>query len=214
MKRHKDSERRQITLFPGQSDIINDTIGGLFDDPHALPRALYTSGTRILTVRGDVPVEHLGVGDVVLTAAGERICVRDLRRWSGGWHPGRLGGPAPWRVWPVRVRAGAFAPDMPRRDLLLGPDHAVLADGVLIPLRALIDGHAVRQVALHDVVYFTLEFAMPDTLLAEGLAVETHAPLLPAGDAPEDVAAATRPLVRSGLMVEAVRARIVRRRAA
>ncbi|GAN78532.1 hypothetical protein Asru_1020_01 [Acidisphaera rubrifaciens HS-AP3] len=114
----------------------------------------------------------------------------------------------------MRVRAGAFGPDMPRRDLLLGPDHAVLADGVLIPLRALVDGHAVRQVAQRDIVYFTVKFAMPDALLAEGLAVETHAPSLLEGDDPEEVAAPTRPLVRSGLLVEAVRARIIRRRAA
>ena len=214
MKRHENPKKELSSHGSGQADQIIDVDFGFFDNPHVLPRALYTVGTRIATVRGEVPVEHLGVGDVVLTPAGERICVRELRRWSGEWRPGRLGGPAPWAVWPVRVRAGAFGPDMPRRDLLLGPDHAVLADGVLIPLRALIDGHAVRQVAQRDIVYFTLKFAMPDTLLAEGLAVETHAPSLLEGDDPEEVAAPTHPRVRSGLMVEAVRARIVRRRAA
>lgn len=214
MKRHENPEKQINSQNIGGNDRISDITFSFFDDSHAFPRALYTAGTRIATARGEVPVEHLGVGDVVLTPVGERICVRELRRWGCDGRPEHLNGPAPWTVWPVRVRAGAFAPDMPRRDLLLGPDHAVFADGVLIPLRALLDGHSVRQIPQRDIVYYTLKFAMPDTLLAEGLAVETHAPSLLEGDDPEEVAAPTRPLVRSGLMVEAVRARIVRRRAA
>ncbi|WP_206742634.1 Hint domain-containing protein, partial [Acidisphaera rubrifaciens] len=93
MKRHGDPEKELNAPQPGRNDQITDINFDFFDNPHALPRALYTVGTRIATVRGEVPVEHLGVGDVVLTPAGERICVRELRRWSGDWRPGRLGGP-------------------------------------------------------------------------------------------------------------------------
>ena len=33
---------------------------------------------------------------------------------------------------PVRIRRGAFADNVPHRDLLLSPEHCILADGRLI----------------------------------------------------------------------------------
>jgi hypothetical protein len=82
--------------------------------------------------------------------------------------------PRPEEVWPVRIRRGAFAPDTPNRDLFLSPDHAVYAEGVLIPIKYLINGDTIRQVRRRTVTYFHLELAPHDVLLAEGLAVESY----------------------------------------
>lgn len=63
---------------------------------------------------------------------------------------------------------------MPARDLLLSPDHAVFWDGVLIPVRHLVNGRTVRQEAVDAVTYFHVELAAHDVLPAERLACESY----------------------------------------
>jgi hypothetical protein len=75
---------------------------------------------------------------------------------------------------PVRIDAGAFGDDVPRRDLWLSPDHAVFAGGVLIPIRMLVNGRTIMQVPVKDITYFHVELAAHDVLLAEGLACESY----------------------------------------
>lgn len=131
----------------------------------------FAAGTRIATPRGEVAVEDLRIGEPVLTAGGaERPIVwighrkLDCRRHS-----------RPEVVIPVRVRAGAVAPGMPVRDLLLSPGHAVFADGVLIPVHRLINGASIVQENRAGTVdYYHVELAAHDVLLAQGLAVESY----------------------------------------
>ena len=78
------------------------------------------------------------------------------------------------RIWPVLIRAGAFAPGRPKRDLFLSPDHAIFAAGVLIPVKHLVNGRSILQVAADEVVYFHVELAQHAVILAEGLAVESY----------------------------------------
>ena len=94
--------------------------------------ACFVAGTRIATDSGDVAVESLRPGDRVLTASGRLAPVR----WVG------LRGVAV--AAPVRLAAGAVSPGVPRRDLLLSPDHAVFLDGALIPAHRLCNGATVR----------------------------------------------------------------------
>jgi collagen type I alpha len=47
-------------------------------------------------------------------------------------------------------------------------------DGVLIPVKYLIDGAAIRQVACDEVTYFHVELDRHDVLLAEGLPAESY----------------------------------------
>jgi hypothetical protein len=117
-----------------------------------------------------VPVEQLREGGLVLTRSGlaKPIVWIGRRRVACARHK------APHNVLPVRIRAGAFAIDVPRRDLLLSPDHAVFADGVLIPVKHLINGITVRQECVATAEYFHVELAAHDILLAEGLAVESY----------------------------------------
>jgi hypothetical protein len=74
----------------------------------------------------------------------------------------------------VRVRAGAFGSGAPHRDLLLSPDHAVQIDGVLIPVRYLINGATVAQQPAGRITYWHVELERHDILRAEGLPCESY----------------------------------------
>jgi hypothetical protein len=129
----------------------------------------FATDTAIRTVRGDVLVQDLRVGDsVVCVGGGVRPVV-----WIGRRTVDVARHPSPESVAPVRVRRGAFADGLPRRDLLLSPDHAVYADGVLIPVKHLINGSSIAQIAVDEVAYFHVELDRHDVLLAEDLPVES-----------------------------------------
>ena len=110
-------------------------------------------------------VEDLRVGDLVSTADGRSQPIV----WIGSRTVDCSRHPRPETVWPVLVSAGAFEAEKPTRDLYLSPDHAVLVDGVLIPIKYLINDQTIRQVPEATVTYYHLELPRHDVLLAEGL---------------------------------------------
>jgi len=131
--------------------------------------ACFVRGTRIATARGAVAVEDL--------APGTSVCAQNGRLAPVAWIGRRVVDcrrhPDPRAVWPVRVAAGAFGFGRPARDLYLSPDHAVFADGVLIPVKHLIDGRGIAPVAVDRVEYWHVELDRHDVLLAEGLPCES-----------------------------------------
>jgi len=130
----------------------------------------YVTGTRILTDRGEVAVERLKVGDELVTASGATRPVR----WLGSRRVDCARHPSPKAVWPIRIQAGAFAPDVPARDLWVSPGHAILVEGVLIQAEQLVNGATIVQVPLATVEYWHVELDSHDLLLAEGLAAESY----------------------------------------
>jgi hypothetical protein len=132
--------------------------------------ACYVTGTRIATDNGEVPVEHLRIDDTVLTASGE---TRPMR-WIGHRRVDCRRHPKPQDLWPVRVQAGAFGTAMPHRDLWLSPDHAAFIDGVLIPIRYLINDATIAQEPVESVTYWHVELDQHDVILAEGLSCESY----------------------------------------
>ncbi len=131
----------------------------------------FRAGTRIRTPHGALPVEALAPGDrVVLSGGGTRPI-----RWIGSRTIDLARHPEPDAVRPLRIAADAFGPGLPVRDLFLSPDHAVLWDGVLIPVKHLVNGSGIRPDATaRQVRYPHVELDRHDTLLAEGLAVESY----------------------------------------
>ncbi len=130
----------------------------------------FAAGTRIRTDRGDIPVEALTLGDRVVTPSGEALPIR----WIGHRHVDCRRHPRPAAVLPVRIRAHAFAPNQPSRDLFLSPDHAIFAEGALIPVKHLINGDSLRQFPVDSVTYFHVELPGHAVLYAEGLPAETY----------------------------------------
>jgi hypothetical protein len=130
----------------------------------------FAADTWIMTAHGNMPVERLREGDPVVTASGE---VRPIR-WIGHRTIDCRRHAKPHDVWPVRVHAGAFGDGLPCRDLWLSPDHAVFVDGVLIPVRYLINGRTIVQKRVAEVTYYHLELPAHDVILAEGLPCESY----------------------------------------
>ena len=132
--------------------------------------ACYVAGTRIRTERGDVAVEALAIGDLIITASGAVLPIH----WIGSRsHVGRFLAAHPG-VQPILFRTGSLGRGLPKRDLRVSPKHAMFIDGVLVPAECLLNGNTiVRDRACDRVAYFHVELDAHDILLAEGAPSES-----------------------------------------
>ena len=130
----------------------------------------YCRGTRILTDRGEAPVEELHIGDLVRTFSGSTQPIE----WIGWRRVDCRRHPVPENVMPIRIAPGAFGENIPKRALLLSPDHSVYIDGVLIPIKYLVNGSTVMHVPMAEVTYYHVELPCHDLLLADGLPAESY----------------------------------------
>ncbi|WP_454618227.1 Hint domain-containing protein [Bradyrhizobium cenepequi] len=130
-------------------------------------------GTLILTAHGEVPIEELAIGELVMTTNGPLpvrwVGRRTIKRnGQASWHPS---------VMPIRVARFAINDQTPRRDLYLSQEHSLLVDGVLIPVKHLVNE---RSIAVHHdaktsetIEYFCVKLDTHQVIFAEGTAAET-----------------------------------------
>ena len=130
----------------------------------------FAPGTRIRTPAGEVAVETLRRGDFVVVTDGRTVPITWIGRQTVST---RFGDPL--RVLPIRIRAGALADNVPCRDLLLTPDHAILVDDVLVQAGALVNGTSiVRERNVPErLTYYHVELDDHSLLLAENTPAET-----------------------------------------
>jgi hypothetical protein len=129
----------------------------------------FRRGTRILTENGEIPVENLAIGDMVVTASGVRpIKWIGRRAYDGRFVTGNR------HILPIRIEADALADGVPARDLFVSPEHAMVIDGLFFPARTLINGATICKVeGIERLEYFHLELDGHDVILAEGAPAET-----------------------------------------
>ncbi|WP_374545547.1 Hint domain-containing protein [Rhodoblastus sp.] len=127
-------------------------------------------GTRIAVPGGEAAVETLKAGDLVLTADGRAAPVRWMGRQTVSTRFA-----CPLRVLPIRIRAGALGADLPARDLLVSPDHALLIGDVLVHAGALVNGASIFRESdvPESFTYWHIELADHALVRAEGVAAET-----------------------------------------
>lgn len=130
----------------------------------------FLHGTMIATPTGEIAIESLSIGDLVLTHSG---AVRPIR-WIGRLEFSRGEG---WtaEARPVRVAKGALGPNSPVRDLYVSRAHMFYLNGVLIPAGNLINGTTISVVTPEaDVLqYFHVDFGTHDVVLADGAPCES-----------------------------------------
>ncbi len=130
----------------------------------------YHRGTLILTEHGEVPVEILIPGDQVVTLAGP-MPIRWIgkRAYADRFILGNR------KIMPIRFAAGALDDEVPARDLLVSPEHALFLDGVLVPAELLVNGATIVQLEHAErVEYFHIELDEHQIILAEGTSAETY----------------------------------------
>jgi hypothetical protein len=130
----------------------------------------FMPGTNIAVPDGEAKVETLRPGDLVMTSAGEAKTVR----WIGRQTVSRASAD-PLLVLPIRIKAGALGDNVPCRDLLISPDHAILVDGVLVQAGALVNGSSIiRETDVPQAyTYYHVELDDHSLVLAENVAAET-----------------------------------------
>jgi hypothetical protein len=154
-----------INLSVAGSNLGRPTIG-----TETITVTCFYAGTMIRTPDGEAAVESLKAGDLVLTADGAAKKINWLGRQTVSTFFAD-----PMRVLPIRIKAGALAENVPARDLLVSPDHALFVDGVLIQAGALVNGLSiVRETHVpRAFTYFHIEIDDHSLILAENAPAET-----------------------------------------
>ena len=135
----------------------------------------FVEGTKVKTPEGEVAVEHLQVGNLVLT----KDDGAQPLRWIGSRTVAAAGSFAP-----IHIRRGTFGE---HGDLWVSPLHRVLVRDpmsellfaeaeVLVAAKELVDGKNVRQVEGGEVTYVHLLFDRHQILWSEGLETESFLP--------------------------------------
>jgi hypothetical protein len=149
----------------GTVQAVTDNAGG------AVVTALcFCAGTRLMTPAGEVPVDRLAVGDMVVTASG---AARPIT-WIG---VGRVLATRGRRsaATPVIVRKGALADNVPHHDLRVTKGHGLWLDGVLIPVEFLVNHRSILwDDRAQEVPLYHIELDRHDVLVANGAAAESY----------------------------------------
>ena len=135
----------------------------------------FATGTLVETKNGDVPIETLSAGDLVMTLDHG---LQPLR-WIGSRTVHATGDHAP-----ICINKGALGNN---RNLLVSPQHRMLLrnaqadlyfdnNEVLIPAKFLLNGTTIAQKTGGDITYFHMLFDAHEIVFAEGIPSESLHP--------------------------------------
>ncbi len=143
----------------------------------------FTPGTMIATLKGEIPVEALKVGDRVITRDNG---IQEIR-WSGqrklAWHD-LAANP---HLRPIMIKAGSLGNGLPERDMMLSPNHRVLVANdrtslyfdeheVLVAAKHLVGGQGIQQIDSVGTTYHHFMFDRHEVVLSNGAWTESFQP--------------------------------------
>jgi hypothetical protein len=120
--------QEEYDLYAADPDqyLYDDTFEFPGDDSgepgYVTPIPCFTAGTLIKTQRGEVPVENLTVGDLVLTIDHGYAPIS----WIGSRKLYPLDMARNPNLRPIRIQSGALGKNQPEQDLVVSPQHRVL----------------------------------------------------------------------------------------
>lgn len=185
---HKEVEGLAFLDGPNGFPPLNEalTVTSSSDTPKFQSSEYYTplcfaAGSRIRTPTGDVPVEVLRPGDMVLTLDSGAQPVH----WIGRLDMSETSLRDRPNYRPVRIKTHAFGTDRPCQDLLVSPQHRVLIrdwraqmffgeDELLVPAVKLVNGGTItRALPNGGVSYFHVLLEEHHLLWSNGLLTES-----------------------------------------
>jgi Ca2+-binding RTX toxin-like protein len=143
----------------------------------------FTPGARIMTPKGQIAVQDLHVGDLVMT--------RDHGMQPIAWIGQRSLSAADLRLapklQPVRIAAGSLGDGLPERDLVLSPNHRMLIQShraallfaeneVLAPAKHMVGTAGITQADVSGVTYVHIMFERHEVVLSDGVWSESFQP--------------------------------------
>lgn len=127
------------------------------------------AGTTIMTMKGEVPVEHLQVGDRVITRdAGMSVVTAITSKTT--------------KIKPIRIKAGSLGHTRPDRDMIVAPGTQLHirdwraealfgAPTATVEAHRLLDGEFLAQQDAQEAVVFDVKFDRQHIIYADGIEV-------------------------------------------
>ena len=131
------------------------------------------AGTTIMTLDGEMPVEHLSVGDRVITRDSGMSVIKAIYSRDVTMQP-------------IRIKAGSLGHTRPDRDMIVAPGARIHirdwraealfgAAAATVKARRLVDGEFLSHQPSRDVKVFNLVFDREHILYADGVEVVSAA---------------------------------------
>ncbi len=143
----------------------------------------FTPGSRVMTPRGEVPVEAIRAGDRVLT----RDNGAQVVRWAGQAGITTATLTASPHLRPVRIAAGSLGPNLPERDMIVSPNHRMLIANaraelwfgeheVLVAAKHMVGQPGVTRLGPKPATYVHFLFDRHEVVLVDGAWTESFQP--------------------------------------
>ncbi len=131
------------------------------------------AGTTIMTLDGEMPVEHLNPGDRIITRDSGMAILREIKATKVKAHA-------------IRIKAGSLGHTRPDRDMVVMPGtqlhirdwraEALFGQSAaLVEASRLVDGEYLAETNLREVTTYTLTFDRQHILYADGMEIASAA---------------------------------------
>jgi len=125
------------------------------------------AGTTIMTLDGEIPVEHLSVGDRIITRDAGMSIIKAIKSRDV-------------KLQPSRIKAGSLGHTRPDRDMMVSPGTRVHirdwraealfgAAAATVEASRLVDGEFLTQLSSRDMKVFDIIFDREHILYADGV---------------------------------------------